>query len=171
LAATDLVPGPFPVVTASKTETGKHAAWNVGAGSLTIASHGAYAGHVNYWPTPIWLANNVFLISPGTNLAAKFLYYFLKSNEHHIQALAKGGGVPYFNARDVASFLVPIPYANDREKSLAAQHEVVRILDSFDALINPTEQGLPRETALRQQQYAYYRDQLLSFRKLEEVAS
>ena len=58
----DLIPGPYPVVTASKTETGSHSEWNFGPVGLTITSHGAYAGHVNYWPTPIWLANNVFLL-------------------------------------------------------------------------------------------------------------
>ena len=43
----DLIPGPYPVVTASKTETGSHSEWNFGPVGLTITSHGAYAGHVN----------------------------------------------------------------------------------------------------------------------------
>jgi type I restriction enzyme S subunit len=37
----------------------------------------------------------------------------------------------------------------------------------FDALTNSLTEGLPREIALRQQQYAYYRDLLLSFPKPE----
>ena len=36
---------------------------------------------------------------------------------------------------------------------------------------NENSEGLPREIALRQKQYEYYRDLLLSFPKAEEGAS
>jgi type I restriction enzyme S subunit len=36
-------------------------------------------------------------------------------------------------------------------------------LDKFDALTNSIREGLPREIALRQKQYEYYRDLLLNF--------
>jgi type I restriction enzyme S subunit len=66
---------------------------------------------------------------------------------------------------------IPIPYPNDPEKSLAEQARVVAILDKFDALTNSITEGLPREIELRQKQYEYYRDLLLSFPKSEEVAA
>ena len=47
---------------------------------------------------------------------------------------------------------IPIP-------PLAEQQRIVRILDKFDELVK----SLPREIELRQKQYAYYRDLLLSF--------
>jgi type I restriction enzyme S subunit len=53
---------------------------------------------------------------------------------------------------------------------LAEQARIVAILDKFDALTNSLSEGLPREIALRQQQYAYYRDLLLSFPKPGEMA-
>jgi len=40
-------------------------------------------------------------------------------------------------------------------------------LDKFDALNNSISEGLPREIELRQKQYEYYRDLLLSFPKAE----
>jgi type I restriction enzyme S subunit len=43
------------------------------------------------------------------------------------------------------------------------QAEIVRILDQFDALCTDLRAGLPAEIAARQQQYAYYRDTLLTF--------
>jgi len=46
----------------------------------------------------------------------------------------------------------------------------VTILDKFDALTNSITEGLPREIELRQQQYAYYRDLLLSFKVMEMVS-
>lgn len=54
---------------------------------------------------------------------------------------------------------IPVP-------SLAEQDEIVRQLDSFDALVSDLSVGLPAELASRRQQYEYYRDRLLSFEEL-----
>jgi type I restriction enzyme S subunit len=66
---------------------------------------------------------------------------------------------------------IPVPYPDDSERSLAEQTRIVAILDKFDALTNSISEGLPREIELRQKQYEYYRDLLLSFPKPEEVAA
>jgi type I restriction enzyme S subunit len=39
----------------------------------------------------------------------------------------------------------------------------VSLLDRFDALVNDLSIGLPAEIEARRQQYAYYRDRLLTF--------
>ncbi len=65
----------------------------------------------------------------------------------------------------MAKVCVPIPYPGDAHKSLAEQARIVAILDKFEALTNSSREGLPREITLRQQQYSYYRDLLLSFPK------
>nr|WP_323117015.1 restriction endonuclease subunit S [Klebsiella quasivariicola] len=70
-----------------------------------------------------------------------------------------------------AKIAIPVPYPNDLEKSLAEQARIVAILDKFDTLTNSISEGLPREIALRQKQYEYYRDLLLSFPKPEEVVA
>jgi type I restriction enzyme S subunit len=70
-----------------------------------------------------------------------------------------------------AKIAIPVPYPNDAEKSLAEQARIVAILDKFEALTNSISEGLPREIALRQKQYEYYRDLLLSFPKPEEVVA
>lgn len=62
---------------------------------------------------------------------------------------------------------MPIPHPSDPEKSLAEQARIVAILDKFDALTNSISEGLPREIELREKQYEYYRDLLLSFPKPE----
>lgn len=53
---------------------------------------------------------------------------------------------------------IPIP-------PIGEQARIVAILDKFDALTHSLTEGLPREIELRQKQYAYYRDLLLSFPK------
>lgn len=72
----------------------------------------------------------------------------------------------------ISKVRIPIPYPNNYERSLAEQARIVAILDKFDALTNSITEGLPREIELRQKQYEYYRDLLLSFPKpnTEEAA-
>lgn len=62
---------------------------------------------------------------------------------------------------------IPVPYPSEPEKSLAEQARIVAILDKFEALTTSLSEGLPREIELRQKQYEYYRDLLLSFPKPE----
>ena len=50
--------------------------------------------------------------------------------------------------------------------SLSEQERIVSILDKFDALCNDLSSGLPAEIEMRQKQYEYYRDKLLSFKAL-----
>ena len=58
----------------------------------------------------------------------------------------------------IMEYRVPIPKNEDEQARIAA------ILDKFDTLTNSITEGLPREIALRQKQYEYYRDLLLSFK-------
>lgn len=55
-------------------------------------------------------------------------------------------------------FLIPIP-------PLEEQKRIVSILDKFETLTTSITEGLPKEIELRQKQYEYYRDMLLSFPK------
>ena len=66
---------------------------------------------------------------------------------------------------------IPIPFPNDLEKSIKEQARIVAILDKFDTLTSSITEGLPREIELREKQYAYYRDQLLSFPKPQDKAA
>ena len=75
------------------------------------------------------------------------------------------------NSSIIKGFALPIPYADDPEKSLAEQARIVAILDKFDALTESLTEGLPREIELRQQQYAYYRDLLFNFPKPETASA
>ena len=55
-------------------------------------------------------------------------------------------------------FLIPIPPLEEQER-------IVSILDKFDTLTTSLTEGLPKEIELRQKQYEYYRNMLLSFPK------
>ena len=68
------------------------------------------------------------------------------------------GSVPNINAEFVKRILIPIP-------PLSEQERIVSILDRFESLTTDLTSGLPAEIKARQQQYEYYRDQLLTFKR------
>lgn len=100
-------------------------------------------------------------------LSSDYLYHYLSSNtvQNYWAGKINSGSVSNLNADIIKTLPVPIP-------EISKQEEVAAILDKFDALTNSITEGLPREIELRQKQYEYYRDLLLSFPKpdAEEVA-
>lgn len=69
--------------------------------------------------------------------------------------------MPQIATPDTDKFKIPVPPIEEQDR-------IVSILDKFDALTSWITEGLPREIELRQKQYEYYRNMLLSFPK-EEV--
>ena len=55
---------------------------------------------------------------------------------------------------------IPVP-------SLSEQQRIIEVLDRFDALTTDLTAGLPAEIEKRRQQYEYYRDKLLTFKRKE----
>ena len=101
----------------------------------------------------------------------KYMSYFFQTELFQSQKkpYITGTKVRRISGDNIAKIKIPIPYANNPEKSLAEQARIVAILDQFDALTTSLTEGLPREIALRQKQYAYYRELLLRFPKSDEV--
>ncbi len=60
----------------------------------------------------------------------------------------------------LSKITIPVP-------PLSEQERIVSILDKFDTLVNDISMGLPAEIEARQKQYEYYREKLLSFKKLD----
>ena len=86
----------------------------------------------------------------------RFLYHILLEFQNKINTLSTFTGIPALNASELKKLEIPIP-------PLAEQARIVAILDKFDALTHSITEGLPREIELRQKQYEYYRNLLLSF--------
>jgi len=92
----------------------------------------------------------------------KFLKYVIESSigksELYRRTLVYATPIK-INLGEIGKIAIPIP-------PLAEQKRIVAILDKFETLTNSISEGLPREIELRQQQYEYYREQLLSFPKV-----
>lgn len=85
------------------------------------------------------------------------LFYILNRNK---QLLTYDNGVDQTNLRkdNILNISIPIP-------SLSEQQRIVSILDKFESLVNDLSEGLPAEIAAVQEQYEYYRDKLLTFKR------
>ena len=93
-------------------------------------------------------------------LNSNYLYHYLSSNyvQNYWAGKINSGSVSNLNADIIKALPLPI-------RDLSRQEKIASVLDKFDALTNSITEGLPREIALRQKQYEYYRDLLLSFSK------
>lgn len=103
------------------------------------------------------------------SLNPKYLSYCLQTKSFTAQKIqyVSRGKVKRLLIDGASKVKIPIPYPNDLKKSRAEQDRIVAILDKFDQLTNSISESLPREIELRQKQYEYYRDLLLSFPKPE----
>lgn len=91
-------------------------------------------------------------------LSVKYVYYYFFVIDEWCKA---NTNVSNFASVDMSKFynlLIPIP-------SISEQQRIVSILDRFDTLTTDLTQGLPAEIEKRRQQYEYYRDKLLTFKR------
>ena len=90
----------------------------------------------------------------------KYISHYLRTHSYHqqIKKYVSSGKICSISAEGIGKAIIPIP-------SLAEQERIVEILDKFENLTTNLSQGLPAEIAARQQQYEYYRDQLLTFNR------
>jgi type I restriction enzyme S subunit len=133
-------------------------------GDLLMARTGATFGKTLYVDSeePAIYASFLIKITFNTDeIMNRFYWHYSKSKFYWLQAnkLVSTGGQPQFNANALAQLVIPIP-------PLSEQQRIVSILDRFESLVNDLTAGLPAEIEARRQQYEYYRNQLLTFKRL-----
>lgn len=146
--------GIYPVVNGGIEASGFINKYNEEAQTITMSQGGASAGFVNFQNTRFWAGAHCYVIKPIDNnkIDNRYLFYYLKQMQFKLQQNQQGAGIPSVGRSLVHNMSIPLP-------PLPVQQEIVRILDSMTDLIA----NLDSEIATRQQQYAHYRDQLLSF--------
>lgn len=133
-------------------------------GDLIMARTGATYGKTLYYNEDYPSAYASFLIKITLNqlVDSKYYWHFTRSSIYWEQAnrLVGGGAQPQFNTGAISQVIIPLP-------SLEEQNRIVFILDRFDRLTNDLTSGLPAEIEKRRQQYEFYRDKLLTFKRKE----
>ena len=90
------------------------------------------------------LSNYIYHIFSSSNF-----YKYLEENQ-------SGASYPAISDALVKRYKIPVP-------SLEIQSRIVQVLDNFDTVCNDLNIGLPKEIELRQKQYEYFREKLLTF--------
>lgn len=125
---------------------------------VIIAMYGATAGKTGINKIPLTTNQACCNLQINPQIALyKFVYYWICKNYEKIKSLGQGSQ-NNINAQIVKDYPIPIP-------SLVEQQRIVSILDRFDTLTNDLTAGLPAEIEKRRQQYEYYRDKLLTFKR------
>lgn len=124
---------------------------------IALAGQGKTRGTVAL--TKIELCTNQSLCSIITKdkLNSHYLYYYLKGQYQKLRDISSGEGTRGgLNLKMIREFQIPVP-------PLDIQEKIVHVLDNFDTVCNDLNIGLPKEIELRQKQYEYFRDQLLTY--------
>lgn len=125
---------------------------------VIIAMYGATAGKTGINKIPLTTNQACCNLQINPQIALyKYVYYWVCKNYEKIKSLGQGSQ-NNINAQIIKDYPIPIP-------SMAEQQRIVSILDRFDRLTNDLNAGLPAEIEKRRQQYEYYRDKILTFKR------
>ncbi|KAL0985711.1 restriction endonuclease subunit S [Haemophilus influenzae] len=128
--------------------------------AILISGNGSQVGHLNYFKGKFNAYQRTYVIGEfDNNTLVMYLYHYLNFKlRDYITINSKKGSVPYITLPMLEKFEIPIP-------PLSVQTEIVKILDALTALTSE----LTSELILRQKQYEYYREKLLSEEELGKV--
>ena len=90
----------------------------------------------------------------------KFIFYYMFKVDEWCRTHTVQGNFPGVDMSLFPNVSIPLP-------TLDEQKRIASILDRFDALTTDLTAGLPAEIEKRRQQYEYYRDKLLTFKRKE----
>lgn len=109
-----------------------------------------------------WVNNHAHVLKFETYAERRYVEFYLNSID--LIPYISGAAQPKLNKKNLNSISIPNPSPDEKKR-------IVTMLDKLDTLTTSIQEGLPREIELRQKQYEYYRDMLLSFPKpMEETA-
>ncbi|ELA09511.1 type I restriction enzyme [Moraxella macacae 0408225] len=163
--------GIYPVINSGKEPLGYYNNWNTENNPIGITSRGVGVGSIIWTDGKYFRGNLNYSVTVNNNkiLNVRFLYFILLHLQSRIHELCTFTGIPALNASNLKTLLIPIPPPD-------VQNEIVRVLDKYTALNDELISELNKEFVLRQKQYNYYRDKLLTFgdeveyKTLNEVA-
>lgn len=153
-------------ITGYITEEGlKHSSAKImNKGTTLIALVGATIGKRAFLQYEAAINQNIAGIYPKNKnlLLPEYIYYISETLYEKFLGLTNGK-LAMANLSFVRNLEIPVP-------QLEQQQRIVDILDRFDTLCNDISSGLPAEIEVRQKQYEYYRDKLLTFKELKKEA-
>lgn len=126
-------------------------------GEILISASGTIGRAVIYDGEDAYFqdSNIVWINNDESMVLNKYLYYFYQIVDWNVE----GGTIKRLYNTNLSNTPIPLP-------PLELQEKIVAILDRFETLVNDLTNGLPAEIAAVKDQYEYYRNKLLTFKKL-----
>ncbi|EKO3895531.1 restriction endonuclease subunit S [Vibrio metschnikovii] len=121
-----------------------------------IGRQGALCGNVKRAKGKFYATEHAVVCTPKEEIDIDWAFHmltFMNLNQYKSQSAQPGLAVG-----NLANLTINVP-------PISKQKKIAKILNKFDTLTTSIQEGLPREIELRQKQYEYYRDLLLSFPK------
>ena len=116
-------------------------------------------GNLYYVEEPFWNVDTIFYTEVNEDMVLpKYLFYLLQNE--HLEKLNNAGGVPSLTQSVLNKVKLYI-------LSLDEQHRIVCTLDYFKSICSKLQSNISTELEVRQKQYEYYRDKLLTFKELK----
>ncbi|HEM4137063.1 TPA: restriction endonuclease subunit S [Streptococcus suis] len=111
--------------------------------------------NIFYLEKPFWNVDTIYYTEiDDSQVVPRYLYYYLTTID--LESMATNPTRPSLTQAILDKIPIPVP-------SLPIQQRIVQVLDNFDVVCNDLNIGLPKEIELRQKQYDYFREKLLTF--------
>lgn len=125
-------------------------------GEILISASGTIGRTVIYDGQDAYFqdSNIIWIQNDESKVLNKYLYYYYQIIEWNVE----GGTIKRLYNTNLSKTIIAYP-------SLSEQQRIVSILDKFESLVNDLSEGLPAEIAAVQEQYEYYRNKLLTFKR------
>lgn len=108
-----------------------------------------------YLDKPFWNVDTIYYTEiDDSQMMPRYFYHYLTTVD--LERLSTNPTRPSLTQAILDKIEIPLP-------SLAIQSRIVQVLDNFDTVCNDLNIGLPKEIELRQKQYEFFRDKLLTF--------
>ena len=108
-----------------------------------------------YLEKAFWNVDTIYYTEIDENkIIPKYFYYYLTTV--NLEEIATNPTRPSLTQAILDKIKIPVP-------SLEIQSRIVQVLDNFDTVCHDLNIGLPKEIELRQKQYEYFREKLLTF--------
>ncbi|MGF0088228.1 restriction endonuclease subunit S [Streptococcus hyointestinalis] len=99
-----------------------------------------------------------YVFRASDEVLPNYIYHIFASSDFNnfVEENQSGASYPAISNSLVEQYKLPVPSKN-------IQSRIVQVLDNFDMVCNDLKIGLPKEIELRQKQYEFFRDKLLTF--------
>ena len=131
---------------------------------IALAGQGKTRGTVAITRIELCTNQSICGIISNEKLNSDFLYHYLKTQYENLRQLSSGNGTRGgLNLKMLNNYLVPLP-------PLEVQKRIVEVLDNFEKTCKELNIELSSEIEIKQKEYEFYRNYLLTFNNEEIYA-